>query len=93
MVNKVGRYLALFNFDIKIFPAKEVGVAESGKRHRQFINYLTRKSFILVIILRRDLMADKVPGKAWVVVFAGTAVNLCLGILYAWSVWSGTLIQ
>ena len=34
---------------------------------------------------------DKVPGKAWVVTFAGTAVNLCLGILYAWSVWSGTL--
>jgi hypothetical protein len=37
-------------------------------------------------------MADKVPGKAWVVVFCGTAVNLCLGILYAWSVWSGKLI-
>lgn len=38
-------------------------------------------------------MADKVPGKAWVVVFAGTAVNLCLGILYAWSVWSKALID
>ncbi|MGD0828560.1 MAG: OFA family MFS transporter [Desulfobaccales bacterium] len=38
-------------------------------------------------------MADKVPGKAWVVVFAGTAVNLCLGILYAWSVWSKALIN
>ena len=38
-------------------------------------------------------MADKVPGKAWVVVFAGTAVNLCLGILYAWSVWSGALVN
>ncbi len=37
-------------------------------------------------------MADKVPGKAWVVVFAGTAINLCLGILYAWSVWSVSLI-
>jgi OFA family oxalate/formate antiporter-like MFS transporter len=36
---------------------------------------------------------DKVPGKAWVVVFCGTAVNLCLGILYAWSVWSKTLID
>ena len=36
---------------------------------------------------------DKVPGKAWVVVFAGTAVNLCLGILYAWSVWSKALIN
>lgn len=29
----------------------------------------------------------KVPGKAWRVVFSGTAINLCLGILYAWSVW------
>ncbi len=37
-------------------------------------------------------MADKVPGKAWIVVFAGTAVNLCLGILYAWSVWAGALV-
>ncbi len=30
---------------------------------------------------------DKVPGKAWRVVFSGTAINLCLGVLYAWSVW------
>jgi OFA family oxalate/formate antiporter-like MFS transporter len=36
---------------------------------------------------------DKVPGKAWVVVFAGTAVNLCLGILYAWSVWAKALVN
>lgn len=36
---------------------------------------------------------DKVPGKAWVVTFAGTAVNLCLGILYAWSVWKGVLVN
>ena len=34
---------------------------------------------------------EKVPGKAWVVTFAGTAINLCLGILYAWSVWGGAL--
>jgi OFA family oxalate/formate antiporter-like MFS transporter len=26
------------------------------------------------------------------VTFAGTAVNLCLGILYAWSVWKANLI-
>jgi OFA family oxalate/formate antiporter-like MFS transporter len=38
-------------------------------------------------------MADKVPGKAWLVVFSGTAVNLCLGILYAWSVWAKALID
>ena len=35
----------------------------------------------------------KVPGRAWVVVFAGIAINLCLGILYAWSVWAKALIN
>ena len=35
---------------------------------------------------------SSVPSKAWVVTFAGTAVNLCLGILYAWSVWKANLI-
>jgi len=34
----------------------------------------------------------KAPPRAWVVTFAGTAVNLCLGILYAWSVWKRTLV-
>jgi len=33
-----------------------------------------------------------VPGKAWRVVFAGTAINLCLGVLYAWSVWKKSLV-
>ncbi len=33
-----------------------------------------------------------VPARGWIVVAAGTAVNLCLGILYAWSVWKGALI-
>ncbi len=33
----------------------------------------------------------RVPFRAWVVVGAGTAVNLCLGILYAWSVWKASL--
>lgn len=37
--------------------------------------------------------ADKVPGRAWVVVWAGVAINLCLGILYAWSVWAKALIN
>ncbi len=36
--------------------------------------------------------AAAVPIRAWVVTFAGTAVNLCLGILYAWSVWKSKLI-
>ncbi|MEI7688300.1 MAG: MFS transporter, partial [Planctomycetota bacterium] len=30
--------------------------------------------------------------KAWIVVGAGAAINLCLGILYAWSVWKSNLI-
>jgi OFA family oxalate/formate antiporter-like MFS transporter len=34
----------------------------------------------------------RVPARAWVVTGAGTAVNLCLGILYAWSVWKARLI-
>ena len=36
--------------------------------------------------------SSKVPMRAWVVTFAGTAVNLCLGILYAWSVWKARLL-
>jgi OFA family oxalate/formate antiporter-like MFS transporter len=36
--------------------------------------------------------AAAVPARAWVVTAAGTAVNLCLGILYAWSVWKGELV-
>jgi OFA family oxalate/formate antiporter-like MFS transporter len=36
---------------------------------------------------------NKVPMKAWVVTFAGTAINLCLGILYAWSVWAKALVN
>jgi MFS family permease len=43
---------------------------------------------------RREMAAplDKVPTKAWIVTFAGTACNLCLGILYAWSVWKAALL-
>src|ERR1700694_5608538 len=36
--------------------------------------------------------AGKVPARAWLVAGAGVAVNLCLGILYAWSVWKAALI-
>lgn len=36
---------------------------------------------------------EKVPTKAWIVTFAGTAINLCLGILYAWSIWAKALIN
>jgi OFA family oxalate/formate antiporter-like MFS transporter len=34
----------------------------------------------------------RVPARAWVVTAAGTAVNLCLGILYAWSIWKAGLL-
>ena len=36
---------------------------------------------------------DKEPAQAWITTFAGTAINLCLGILYAWSMWSSKLIN
>ena len=36
--------------------------------------------------------AASVPVRAWVVTVAGMAVNLCLGILYAWSVWKAALV-
>jgi MFS transporter, OFA family, oxalate/formate antiporter len=32
------------------------------------------------------------PARAWIVVGAGTTVNLCLGILYAWSIWKANLV-
>lgn len=35
---------------------------------------------------------ERPPPQAWLVTFAGTAINLCLGILYAWSVWKASLI-
>ena len=34
----------------------------------------------------------KVPLRGWLVVVAGVAVNLCLGILYAWSIWKARLV-
>ena len=35
---------------------------------------------------------SRTPARGWVVTSAGTTVNLCLGILYAWSVWKGSLL-
>ena len=35
----------------------------------------------------------KPPAKAWITTFAGTAINLCLGILYAWSIWKKALVN
>jgi len=41
-------------------------------------------------------MSDQIakePTQAWITTFAGTAINLCLGILYAWSMWGKELIN
>jgi OFA family oxalate/formate antiporter-like MFS transporter len=35
----------------------------------------------------------KVPLKGWITTFAGTTINLCLGILYAWSIWKKALVD
>ena len=36
---------------------------------------------------------QKVPIQAWITTFAGTSINLCLGILYAWSLWKAALVN
>ncbi|MFV0436937.1 MAG: OFA family MFS transporter [Desulfopila sp.] len=36
---------------------------------------------------------QKVPVQAWVTTLAGTSINLCLGILYAWSIWKSALVN
>lgn len=38
-------------------------------------------------------MLRKPPKKAWITTAAGTAINLCLGILYAWSIWKKALVD
>jgi OFA family oxalate/formate antiporter-like MFS transporter len=35
---------------------------------------------------------EKVPLQGWITVLAGISVNLCLGVLYAWSVFKGALL-
>jgi len=35
---------------------------------------------------------EKVPAIGWITVLAGVSVNLCLGFLYAWSVWKAALL-
>jgi OFA family oxalate/formate antiporter-like MFS transporter len=37
-------------------------------------------------------LESRTPARAWVVVFTGTVINLCLGILYAWSIWKANLV-
>ena len=37
--------------------------------------------------------AESVPMKGWITTFAGTTINLCLGILYAWSIWKKALVN
>jgi OFA family oxalate/formate antiporter-like MFS transporter len=40
-----------------------------------------------------NMAENKTPAQAWRVVFAGTTINLCLGVLYAWSVWKVRLVN
>ncbi len=37
--------------------------------------------------------SNETPLRGWIATFAGLAVNLCLGILYAWSVWKAQLVN
>lgn len=37
--------------------------------------------------------AARVPLKGWVTTLSGTTINLCLGILYAWSIWKKALVN
>ena len=39
------------------------------------------------------VQVTKEPVQAWITTFAGTAINLCLGILYAWSIWKSSLVN
>lgn len=36
---------------------------------------------------------NKEPIQAWITAFAGVMINLCLGILYAWSIWKKALVD
>ena len=42
--------------------------------------------------MAESIAESRTPMRAWVVVFAGMCVNLCLGILYAWSIWKANLV-
>lgn len=42
--------------------------------------------------MQESAAKQRTPARAWIVVFAGTTVNLCLGILYAWSIWKANLV-
>ena len=37
------------------------------------------------------MMSDAVKNRGWVVTFAGTGINLALGILYTWSIFKGVI--
>ncbi len=42
--------------------------------------------------MAESAVRGRAPLRAWVVVLAGMCVNLCLGILYAWSIWKANLV-
>lgn len=39
----------------------------------------------------RNIMTDTIKNKGWIVTFAGTGINLALGILYTWSIFKGAI--
>ncbi len=43
--------------------------------------------------VKMSAQSSEVPTRAWIVTFAGAACNLCLGILYAWSIWKKALVD
>src|SRR5262245_56167989 len=61
------------------------GASDISSRYAGLVPFETRGSNLME-------SSTKVPARAWVVTFAGMAVNLCLCILYAWSVWKARLI-
>ena len=38
-------------------------------------------------------MTQAVKNKGWMVTFAGTGINLALGILYTWSIFKGSIAK
>lgn len=66
-----------------------------GENYGKKQDFPDRQSMVSCLIYgkRRKLMADKVPRRAWSVVFAGTSITLCVGMLYAWSIWKKVLVN
>jgi MFS family permease len=78
---------------IQISLKKEVSWRRVREQDGFYKDRSSKPFYCSAFISRRILMAEKVPGTAWRVVFAGMAINLCLGVLYAWSIWKAKLVN